>query len=285
MPRNSKQSREPRVKKFRVTVADDTTHRTLRVAKFTRWSFFVTIISILLLILIAASLLIAYTPLKSLIPGYAGPEVRQASAQNALKVDSLERVITRWEFYSENIKRILDGEDPIQIDSIVRQYTPARDTMDASALAVSDSLLRQSVIAADQFSVRQGQHRHLPNEGQHFFTPLKGLVVKTFDRALQPYIEISAPANSVVMSVLDGTVISAQWSDENRYTIIVQHSDAIISIYRRSEKLLHKAGDKILAGTPIALIGGTETAENSGNLQFELWHDGEAVDPTDYISF
>lgn len=286
MARQNRQSKEPRVKRFRITLADDNTHRQLGVAKFTRWSFFTTIISITLLILMAVMAIVAFTPVKTFIPGYASADSRRSSEQTAMRVDSLNNVIARWEFYSENIRRVLEGEDPVKIDSIVKSYAPAKDTMDAAAFHVRDSLIRQKVLDAEQFSVSSmSQARALPIEGQHFFTPLKGVVSEKFDKVLHPYIIVSAPANSVVTAVLDGTVISADWSDEHEYTIMVQHSDDILSVYRRNQKLLHKAGDKIKAGTPIALVGSSEDAAAGDHLRFELWHMGEAVNPTDFISF
>lgn len=285
MARQNKQSKEPRVKKFRITLADDTTHRQIRVAKFSRWSFFTTVISVLLLLIIGVAMLIVFTPVKTLVPGYPSQDERTAAHQYGMKIDSLEKVVARWEFYSENIKRVLDGEDPVKIDSIVKVYAPARDTMDAEAFKIQDSLLRQSVLNAEQFSINSSsQARKLPIEGRHFFTPMKGVITEKYDKAIHPYISISAPANSVVTSVLDGTVISADWSDEHEYTIMVQHSDDILSIYRRNQNLLKKAGDRVSAGTPIALVGSSDGAD-AEHLQFELWHNGEAVNPTDFISF
>lgn len=285
MARYNKQSKEPKVKKFRVTLADDNTHRQIGVAKFTKWSFFVTVVSVLLMIFIGISLLIAFTPAKAFIPGYPDADTKKASVQNAIKIDSLENVLARWEFYSENLKRIFEGEDPVKIDSIIRRTSIPRDTLNDAQFRLRDSLLRQTVKDAEQFSVGSQQNRSLPLEGRHFFSPLKGVVSQGYDRVLHPYLDISAPANSVVMSVLDGTVVSAEWSDNFEYTIMVQHSDDIISIYRRNQKLLRKVGDKVTAGTPIALVGSSESEVASDHLHFELWHNGEAVNPTDYISF
>ena len=86
------------------------------------------------------------------------------------------------------------------------------------------------------------------------------------------------------MAVLDGTVISADWSEENQYTLIIQHQDNIISIYRKNQKLLHKAGDIVKAGSPVALVG-SSGGDDSEYISFGLWYDGKAVDPEKYISF
>ena len=48
---------------------------------------------------------------------------------------------------------------------------------------------------------------------------------------------------------------------------------------------MKKTGDKVTAGTAIAIVGGTGSTADGDHLHFELWHKGEAVDPTKYISF
>lgn len=266
---------------YRLTIADAHTHRQLKTASFTKWKFFMTTISILLIVTAALMCLIALTPMKSFIPGYPDADTKKASIQNAIKIDSLENQISKWEFYSENLKRVFDGEDPVKIDSIIRNYSTSYDTLDAKQFKLRDSVLRQLVMDAEKFSVGTGKDRNLPIEGKHFFTPLAGVVTQEFEQAIHPYIHIASPANAVVMSVLDGTVISAEWSDEYAYTIVIQHSDNIISIYRRNQKLLHRTGDKVSAGTSIALIG----EESEDYLHFELWYNGEVVNPANYINF
>ena len=87
------------------------------------------------------------------------------------------------------------------------------------------------------------------------------------------------------MSVLDGTVISDGWSDDDGYTIRMQPEGDIISVYKHNQKLMKKTGDKVKAGTAIAIVGGTGNKADGDHLHFELWHKGEAVDPTKYISF
>ena len=58
-----------------------------------------------------------------------------------------------------------------------------------------------------------------------------------------------------------------------------------MSIYKHNEKLLKKTGEKVKAGSPVALIGNTGSLSNGDHLHFELWHKGETLDPTLYINF
>ena len=282
----SRQKKDGTINNYRLTIEDDDTLNKLWSRKFTRMEFLVAVITCVVVTVSVIFCLIAFTPVRTLIPGYPDASTKHAAIQNAIRIDSLENVITKWELYSENLRRVVDGQEPLKIDSLmeVRKKSASR-TGEAKDLAEKDSLLRKEVADNDRFDIKPHSSRILPIEGMHFFTPLKGVVSQGYDKALHPYIDITAPDNSVVMSVLDGTVISAGWTDTEGYTIRIQHEGDIISVYKHNQKLLKKTGDKVTAGTPIAILGGTGSLSDGDHLHFELWHKGEAVDPTKYISF
>ena len=279
-------NKDSRPSKFRLAVIDDRTHKHLFNLHFTRTGFFVGLVSILVVLTALVYSLIAFTPVRTFIPGYPDAHSKRAAIQNAMRIDSLENVIYRWELYSENLRRVVDGEEPLKIDSIinVRSSRPVSQE-ELAELALKDSLLRQHVKDEEKFGISDRDKRNLPIEGMHFFTPLKGVVSQGYDPAVHPFVDITAPAGSVVKATLDGTVIYDGWSEEAGYTIQIQHDGEIISIYKHNEKLLKKSGDKVTAGSPIALVGSTGSLSTGDHLHFELWHKGESVDPTKYISF
>lgn len=271
---------------LRFTIVDDDTHDKLWSRKFTRMGVLVTAITVIVVTISVIFCIIAFTPVRALIPGYPDARTKHDAIQNAIRIDSLENVITKWELYSENLRRVVDGQEPLKIDSLMEVRRSAASTAaDMKEIAQKDSLLRKEVADKDRFDIKSNSSRTLPIEGMHFFTPLKGVVSQGYDKALHPYIDITAPGNSVVMSVLDGTVISDGWTDTEGYTIRIQHEGDIISVYKHNQKLMKKTGDKVTAGTPIAILGGTGSLSDGEHLHFELWHKGEAVDPTKYISF
>ena len=279
-------NKEKKTKNFRLTLADDKSHKHLWTAHFTKVSFIVTIISALVMFSSVCYCIIAYTPLRTFIPGYPDAHSKRAAIQNAIRIDSLENVIYRWELYSENLKRVVEGQEPLKIDSLIKvaQQTNKAKT-NAIDLAKKDSILRETVKEEEEFGISARNKRELPIEGLHFFTPLKGVVSQGYDPNIHPYIDVTAPAGSVVKATLDGTVIFAGWSDEAGNTIQIQHESDIVSIYKHNEKLLKKVGDKVTAGAPVALIGNTGEDTTGTHLHFELWHKGETVDPTLYIKF
>lgn len=282
-----KQTKEPKVENFRITLVDDMTHKQLWVVKFTRTSLFLFIISVITVIAAVSYSVIAFTPVRTFIPGYPDAHTKRAAINNAIKIDSLQSVIYTWMFYADNLKKVMEGGEPLPVDSIIKAAAAVDETAlkGRESLDDKDSLLRENVRKEEQFGLSSGQERKLPIEGVHFFTPLKGVVSQGYDPLLHPYIDITAPANSVVMSVLDGTVIGAGWSDDSGYTIQIQHAGDIVSVYKHNQKLLKKTGDKVSAGSPVALVGNTGALTTGDHLHFELWYKGEAVDPTKYINF
>ena len=282
----SKSSKEHRTSKFRLALVDNQSHKQLFTLQFTRTSLFVTLVTILVTLCTLIFSIIAFTPVKTFIPGYPDARSKREAIQNAIKIDSLENVIYKWGLYSENLKRVLEGTSPVKIDSLVNAgMNETGRKADLADIQRQDSLLREKVKEEEQFGIAARNKRILPIEGMHFFCPLKGVVSQGYDPISHPYIDITAPAGSVVKATLDGTVIYAGWDDETGHTIQLQHEGDIVSIYRHNEKLLKRSGDKVTAGSPIALIGNTGELTTGEHLHFELWHKGEAVDPTRYINF
>ena len=122
-------------------------------------------------------------------------------------------------------------------------------------------------------------------EALSFFPPVKGVVSEGFERTIHPYIDITAPAGSMVTSVLDGTVVHTSWDPEDGYLIVIQHDGDILSLYKHNQKLLHRQGDVVKAGTPIGLVAESESLTKGNHLHFELWYEGQAMDPTQFIKF
>ena len=280
------QKKVKKIKNFRLSLVDDETHKPIFVTRFSRTRFLTASVSAIVLTCLLFFIITAYTPVRTLIPGYPDARAKRAAIQNAIKIDSLEMLVSRWELYSENMKRILSGQEPLRIDSLIMQMAGQdKKTLSEKKIREQDSILRMNVTKEEQFQLSLAEGRNLHIEGMHFFCPLKGVISQGYDPSIHPFIDITAPANSMVYAVLDGTVIASGWNDDSGYTIQIQHVNDIISIYKHNQKLLRKVGDKVTAGEPIAIVGNTGTLTTGEHLHFELWYRGEAVDPTKYINF
>ena len=282
----SNTNKEKKVTHFRLSLLDAKTHQQLKSVRFTRTTFTITIVCSVVIICAAIFSLIAFTPVRTFIPGYPDASTKRAAIQNAIKADSLESVIYRWELYARNLRRVLEGESGLDIDSLMTTSRKQAETAkDAKTLKQQDSLLRKNVQEEEMFEISGRNSRSLPIEGMHFFTPLKGVVTQGYDHAVHPFVDIAAPEGTVVNAVADGTVIYTGWSEDTGYTIQLQHDSDIVSIYKHTDKLIKSVGDKVKAGTPIALVGNTGSLTTGPHLHFELWYKGESMDPAKHINF
>ncbi len=119
-----------------------------------------------------------------------------------------------------------------------------------------------------------------------FVPPALGLITNTFNLPNGHLgVDIAVRAGSPVVAAADGTVIFSDWTMETGYTIAIAHSGGWISFYKHNQALLKKVGDRVHAGEPIALAGGTGLLARGPHLHFELWHDGTAIDPLQVIHF
>ena len=280
-PNNTKDNQ---VKKFRLSLVDDMTHRVLWLRRFSRMRLILTAVAAVVAILVGIFCLIAFTPLRTFIPGYPDARTKRQAIQNAMRIDSLETQILQWELYTENLKRVVSGEEPVRLDSLIKRISQERETADSAVLASRDSLLRARVQDEEQFQIPQTR-RDLPIEGVHFFTPVKGVISQGYDARRHPYLDITAPAGSVVTAVLDGTVVFSGWDEDTGYTLVLQHNGDILSVYKHNQKLLKAIGEHVTAGTAVALVGNSGSLTTGDHLHLELWYRGTAVDPGKYISF
>lgn len=289
MAKNKKEKRHKLRNKFRFSIFNDTSHEEIFVFRSNGLMMLVSLALAVILLIGSVTFLISFTPLREFIPGYPNAQTRRAIVQNALKADSLEQAIKLWDFHLNNIQRIVVGMEPLNPQEIA-----AANALSDSISALdfkgsntnSDSLLREEVLKQEQFNLKSQERKIEQIEGLHFFPPVKGVISNGFNVAINhPFIDIAAPANSAVSAVLDGTIIISTFTEETGYTIQIQHSNDLISIYKHNSKLLKKSGEKVKAGTAIALVGDTGSLSSGNHLHFELWHKGVPIDPQKYIKF
>lgn len=287
MGKQNKEGKEKKDIRYRLALIIDSTHQQIWQATFTKSGIILIATSGLVLFIAIIFSIIAFTPVRTLIPGYPDAMTKRMAVRNAMKIDSLEREIAIWDIYSKNLRNVLTGGIPVNFDSLVTSSAQTiRQSVDTSGFTESDSLLRKEISENEKYNVASGMKDIKSIEGKMFYTPAKGVITQKYNPSIgHPFIDIACTEGATVYSILEGTVISSGWNDETGYTIQIQHPDDIVSVYKHNGKLLKNVGDKVKAGTPIALTGNTGSLSTGPHLHFELWHAGEAIDPEKYINF
>ncbi|MBR6370432.1 MAG: M23 family metallopeptidase [Bacteroidaceae bacterium] len=214
-------------------------------------------------------------------------KLRQTVIDDALRVDSLMSVMETRNRYLSNIQDIIAGR--VSTDTVIR--------IDSVSLQKSVELMEPT--SREEEFVRQFEEAERYNitsqsvpmqdiRSMSLFRPTQGLVASSFN-TLESHlgVDIAASPNQSVVSVLDGTVLVSSFTAESGYTICVVHPGELVSVYKHCESLLRKSGDKVRQGEVIALVGrNTGGGETPGShLHFELWYQGQPLDPEKYILF
>jgi murein DD-endopeptidase MepM/ murein hydrolase activator NlpD len=289
--------------KYRLVIMDHETLEEKFSIQLSRFNVFVIGATSSVVIVLLTTLIIAYTPLREYIPGYATVDVQRKIYELRTKSDSLEKVFQQNNLYIYNMKRILDGKEMVEImpnDSVIKEEIAQSDSLtemaDGSATS-SDSLFRKEVESqmkyfgtvkrtTDQAPPGAIQQKSDPLKNVFFTSPVRGFVSNVYNSAIQHNgIDIVAAPGQPIHAVLDGTVIFAGWTVKTGYTIAIQHRNNIISVYKHNASLAKSEGNIVRAGDPIAIIGNTGSQTTGIHLHFELWQNGVSVDPKKYISF
>jgi murein DD-endopeptidase MepM/ murein hydrolase activator NlpD len=75
------------------------------------------------------------------------------------------------------------------------------------------------------------------------------------------------------------------WSADTGHMIGIQHDNNLISWYKHNSARLKNLGDRVQAGEAIAIIGNSGEMSSGPHLHFELWYNGQPVNPQNYIQF
>jgi len=120
-----------------------------------------------------------------------------------------------------------------------------------------------------------------------FINPAAGSLSSTFGARwgrLHSGLDIAAPYGTAISASDSGTISFAGSASGYGLLIKIDHGNGIETRYGHCSKLLVRAGDKVLQGDTIGLVG--STGRSTGNhCHFEIRINGNAVDPAPYVNY
>ncbi|MBP94111.1 Murein DD-endopeptidase MepM and murein hydrolase activator NlpD, contain LysM domain [Bizionia echini] len=271
--------------KYRLVVLNEDTFEERISLKLTRLNVFVLLSLSAIFLIVATTILIAFTPLREYIPGYSSVALKKRATELNYKTDSLQQVIAINEQYFSSIKKVLYGEvDKVDFnkDSIIEATRQEAKTFNLSPTK-EDSILREKVKKEDKYNLFESAKL---NSSFILFPPVSGNISQEYNVKEKHFaVDIIAEKGTPVKATADGTVIFADWTTEAGYVIILEHSQSLISVYKHNAMLTKAQGDIVTAGEVIATTGNTGSITTGPHLHFELWSDGYPINPTNFIDF
>ncbi len=289
MEKKKKKFSERMRNKYRLVVMNDETFEEKVRLKLTPRNLFIILGTILLTLITLIIYLIAFTPLREYIPGYADVGMQKKVYQLSLVADSLQKELEFRDQFLENMKNVIlgttesadkkDKPDPPKKSDQNRSIEPSKEDLE----------LRAMIEAEDRYELMQKEKGVSSNSGVRsffLFTPVKGTITNTFNTNEKHFgVDVTAAPNEAVKAALDGTVIISNWTSETGYVIGIQHSNNFLTLYKHNSALLKKVGAYVKAGEAVAIIGNSGELSTGPHLHFEIWFNGSPVNPQNYVSF
>ena len=272
--------------KYKLSFINEGTLEDVWSFRLSKLSAFVTLALFACFLIAVTALIIITTPIRNYLPGYLDVEVRKEIVENALRADSLERMVAIHELYLSNVAGILSGTLPLdsirQIDSLAMNdenyEIPRSPSEEAFVKEFAEEEKYNLTVLADPEKV--------PTDGVFFYKPVNGTVSAHYEAAIRHYgVDLVAKERESVLATLDGTVVYAGFDSNQGNVIQLQHKNGFISVYKHNALLLKEVGDIVQAGEAIALVGNTGKLSTGPHLHFELWYKGNPVNPEEYIAF
>lgn len=252
-------------------------------AKLIVFSFAIFIVLLILSLFLSRTILSQWFD-----PRHSVLEANKQLIQLSLKLDSLHYEVERKDMFINTFKSII-MEDFEGIDSAQMQNPQIAQTSYTGEddLAPIDSLIRrQFEEVGEEYMGINNQPFAQDLQDIYFFTPISGIITSRFDLSEEHYgVDVVAKTDEPVKCIADGSVIMADWTQSSGNIIAVQHRGNLISVYKHNAALLKKVGSFVSAGEIIAIIGNTGELTTGPHLHFELWYNGNPVNPEDFVSF
>lgn len=266
-------------KSFQLVLYHSQSYDVVKKINFSRFRLIIFNTIVFIILLSIFFLITVITPLKLLIPGYPDKTTKNLIVDNALRTDSLLEELRLRDQYLGFLRDALFHEIPIDQDFAIPITNLTQDQIDKFN---DPRTLRGLDAASAKSRIINNNNNEMPN----LFPPIRGVITSSFSPAKKHFgTDIATADEEVIKSVLNGTVIISNFTIETGYTIVIQHSSNILSVYRHAQSVLVNAGDFVMRGQPIAIYGDTGEFSTGKHLHFELWKDGVPIDPEKYISF
>lgn len=290
----AKKSRMEKLKhNYRLVIMNNETFEEIGSYQLSLLNVYIMISSVVVLVAILVVSIIAFTPLRTYIPGYGDVSAHEEFLKLSKELDEQIKISEARNKYNDNIRKILQGEVIETEEAAEAAANLPMDSMTNVDRIIEDDLLRKEIELDEQLQERELLSKtvsyspsEVPLEQMYFIPPITGVVSENFASDNKHYgIDLLAPQNTPVKVIMDGYVFVADWTLETGNTIGIQHSNNLISFYKHNSVLLKNVGDYVKAGEAIAIIGNSGELSSGPHLHFELWHKGKPIDPADYIIF
>lgn len=242
---------------------------------------------------------LVYTPLGPLVP-IPNPELEQLYGKKIVEiqeqVNGLLSELVQLRQYNLHLRKALgehlSAEDSAMMEQRSTYSTPPVTAMgtDTTKKYLQPENVRTSTPTLSMSELlksegeREIQQPHTGEEPFPLMTPAMGYFTRSFDAKNNHLgLDIAGKEGTLVIAAAPGSVLFADWTYNDGFKIILAHNSGYVTVYKHNTSLLKKVGDAVKRAEPIALMGSTGRTSSGPHLHFEVWKNGIALNPVNYL--
>ncbi len=152
-----------------------------------------------------------------------------------------------------------------------------------SNLAESEFKDGKLVETIDDQKIRAGYLNNVPS-----LLPVSGVVTQNMiinnedDIRKHLGVDIAVPTGQPILASASGQVVFSGWTPDLGNLVVIYHNNEYFTYYGHNELILVNSYEKVDRGDAIATSGNSGISSGP-HLHFEIWKDGEPVDPLLYF--
>jgi murein DD-endopeptidase MepM/ murein hydrolase activator NlpD len=269
---------------YRFQVIDTSTYDVRWVFELSRLNI-VTAFSVLFLLLLALSFaLFSLTPLRFLLPGYVGnnAEEKRAVIELKMKSEELEAKLKIDRKFISNLQQILLDSIPVHGDYLEEQQRLLQ--VDTELFFPQTGKLETRFRKDFELLLKQGGNQDLSGKAYVLSIlqkPMEGKAVAVNDQGVgSRTLHIKGKGDAAITSILAGLVI-ARYKAGTETHLYIQHEEYLVSAYKFDGPAVVSQGEWVDAGQ---LIGSLDE-KGEAILHIDLWSNGEAIAPGQYLKY
>ncbi len=272
--------------KYRVSILNENTLVETWHVRLSRFSVFFYVLLFTFITFLLLTLLILNTPLRHYLPGYQDSGNRTAIMAESMRADSLIHQMELQSQYLDLIKQVIKGDLKAEAVQELDSIEQVKKMTEIKPKSKTEEAFLKNFEEKEKYNVAQPDPSQAPDDLSYvFFRPNRGTITSAFNLQERKFgIRMATTTNENILSVLSGTVVYAAYTLEWKWVIIVQHANDYLSVYKNTERLLKSSGQYVKAGESIA-VGPVVSNNMAEQFYFELWKNGHAVNPEEYIIF
>lgn len=193
-------------------------------------------------------------------------------------IEHLSKRVDDQEQYINAIRLVYSNEIPLSAepDSLLMHAKLKKDSLTKSDRKLEEELAKK--VAAD--SRQETKPGKLKNE---FISPVNGVISQPYSAKTHPGVDIVSTKDAIVKAIADGTVLYSGYSRQDGNILILDHGNGYVSVFKHNRSILKKTGSKVRLGDPVAIVGDTGSHSEGAHLHFELWRNGQTIDPAKHM--